>query len=62
MLLPEIMAKPAHWLLSEEAATVNGRRFVAGDWDASLSDAEAAEKAGGPIAWGAIAQMPIEPA
>jgi NAD(P)-dependent dehydrogenase (short-subunit alcohol dehydrogenase family) len=62
MLQPEIMAKPALWLLSDEAATVNGRRFIAADWDASLPDAEAAEKAGAPIAWGAIARMPIEPA
>jgi NAD(P)-dependent dehydrogenase (short-subunit alcohol dehydrogenase family) len=62
MLQPEIMAKPILWLLSDEAATVNGRRFIAADWDTSLPDAQAAEKAGAPIAWGGIARMPIEPA
>jgi hypothetical protein len=40
---------------------VNGRRFIAADWDASLPPAQAAEKAGAPIAWMGIARMPIEP-
>jgi hypothetical protein len=43
------------------ARTVNARRFVAADWDPALPPAEAAEKAGAPIAWGGIARMPIEP-
>jgi hypothetical protein len=30
---------------------VNGRRFVAKFWDASISPAEAAVKCGAPIAW-----------
>jgi NAD(P)-dependent dehydrogenase (short-subunit alcohol dehydrogenase family) len=62
MLQPEIMVRPALWLMSDEAAAVNGRRFIAADWDTSLPDAQAAEKAGAPIAWGGIARMPIEPA
>lgn len=61
MLRPEIMAAPLLWLLSDEAATVNGRRFVAADWDPALPPAQAAEKAGAPIAWMSIARMPIEP-
>ena len=61
MLQPEIMAAPLLWLLSDEGAAVNGRRFIAADWDASLPPAQAAEKAGAPIAWGGIARMPIEP-
>ena len=61
MLRPEIMATPLLWLLSDEAATVNGRRFIAADWDTALPPAQAAEKAGAPIAWGSIARMPIEP-
>ena len=61
MLQPEIMAAPLLWLMSDEAAAVNGRRFIAADWDASLPAAQAAEKAGAPIAWGGIARMPIEP-
>ena len=61
MLQPDIMVPPLLWLLSDDAATVNGRRFVAADWDTSLPAAQAAEKAGAPIAWGGIARMPIEP-
>ena len=61
MLQPEIMVPPLLWLLSAEAATVNGRRFVAADWDTALPPAVAAEQAGAPIAWGGIARMPIEP-
>lgn len=61
LLRPEIMAPPLLWLVSDEAAAVTGRRFLAVHWDASLPPAEAAEKAGAPIAWTAIATMPIEP-
>lgn len=61
MLQPEIMVPPLLWLVSDEAAGVNGRRFVAVDWDRSLPPTAAAEKAGVPIAWTSIARMPIEP-
>lgn len=61
MLRPEIMVPPLLWLVSEDAAGVNGRRFIAADWDAAISSARAAEKAGAPIAWMSIARMPIEP-
>jgi NAD(P)-dependent dehydrogenase (short-subunit alcohol dehydrogenase family) len=62
MLRPEIMVPPLLWLVSEDAASVNGRRFIAADWDARLSPAQAAEAAGAPVAWLSIARMPIEPA
>jgi NAD(P)-dependent dehydrogenase (short-subunit alcohol dehydrogenase family) len=61
MLKPSIMAAPLLWLLSDEAATVNAKRFIAADWDTALPAAHAAEKAGAPIAWLSIARMPIEP-
>jgi len=61
MLQPEIMAPPLLWLLSDEATEVNGRRYIAADWDTSLPPAQAAEKAGAPIAWMSIARMPIQP-
>src|SRR3954447_4382251 len=51
MLQPEIMSAPLLWLLSDDATQVNGRRFIAADWDAALPAAQAAEKAGAPIAW-----------
>ena len=62
MLQPEIMVPPLLWLVSDAAAGVTAKRFVAADWDRSLPPAEAAEKAGVPIAWLGIARMPIEPA
>ena len=61
LLRPEIMAPPLRWLVSEAAAGITGRRFLAAHWDNSLPPAEAAEKCGAPIAWKAIATMPIEP-
>lgn len=61
MLKPAIMAAPLLWLLSDEARAVNGKRFIAADWDSTLAPGQAAEKAGAPIAWLGIARMPIEP-
>ena len=61
MLQPDIMVPPLLWLISDAAAGVSARRFIAADWDRSLPDAQAAEKAGAPIAWLGIARMPIEP-
>ena len=61
MLQPEIMVPPLLWLISDAAAAVTARRFVAMDWDASLPGEQAAEKAGSPIAWLGIARMPREP-
>jgi NAD(P)-dependent dehydrogenase (short-subunit alcohol dehydrogenase family) len=61
MLRPEIMLPPLLYLVSDEAAAVTGRRFIAADCDARLSPAQAAEAAGAPVAWLSIARMPIEP-
>ncbi len=61
MLRPEVMVPPLLYLISDEAAGVNGRRFIGADWDASQPSAQAAERAGAPIAWMSIARMPIEP-
>ena len=61
LLRPEIMVPPLLWLVSEAAADITGRRFLAAHWDARLPPAEAAEKCGAPIAWKSIATMPIEP-
>jgi len=47
--------------VSDAADGVNARRFIAADWDRALPPAQAAEKAGAPIAWLGIARMPIEP-
>jgi NAD(P)-dependent dehydrogenase (short-subunit alcohol dehydrogenase family) len=61
LLQPEIMVPPLLWLVSDAAASVTGRRFLAAHWDTALPPGAAAEKCGAPIAWKAIATMPIEP-
>ncbi len=61
MLQPEIMAAPLLWLVSEEASGTTARRFIAARWDASLPGAEAAEKAGGPVAWSGLGNQMIKP-
>jgi NAD(P)-dependent dehydrogenase (short-subunit alcohol dehydrogenase family) len=61
MIQPAVMAPPLNWLVSDAAAVVTGRRFLAVHWDASLPPEEAAAKAGAPVAWTDIATMPIEP-
>ena len=61
MLQPAIMVPPLLWLVSDAAASVSGRRFVAADWDTNLPADQAAEKAGAPVAWLSIARMPIQP-
>ena len=45
---PEEMAPPLLYVVSREADSVNGWRFDANLWDASLSPAEAARRAGRP--------------
>jgi len=62
MLQPEVMVPPLLWLVSDAASGTTGRRFLAAHWDAALPPEQAAERAGAPTAWGAIASMPIEPA
>jgi NAD(P)-dependent dehydrogenase (short-subunit alcohol dehydrogenase family) len=61
MIQPEVMAPPLVWLLSDAAQGGSGQRFLAVHWDAKLPPAQAAEKAGAPVAWTSIATMPIEP-
>ena len=61
MIQPEVMAPPLVWLVSDAAGGVSGRRFLAVHWDPDAPPAQAAEKAGAPVAWTSIATMPIEP-
>jgi NAD(P)-dependent dehydrogenase (short-subunit alcohol dehydrogenase family) len=61
MIQPEVMAPPLVWLVSDAAGGVTGRRFLAVHWNPALPPAQAAEKAGAPVAWTSIATMPIEP-
>ncbi len=61
MLQPEVMVPPLLWLVSDAAAAVNARRFLAVHWDRALPPAQAAEKAGAPVAWQALAVLPVTP-
>ena len=61
MIQPAVMVPPLTWLVSDAAAGVTARRFLGIHWDAALPPAQAAEKAGAPIAWTSIATMPVEP-
>ena len=48
---PEIMVPPLIWMLSDQAEGVNGRRFIATKWDASLPWEQASVASGNPVAW-----------
>ena len=61
LIRPEVMVPPLLWLISDTAARVTARRFLAVHWDTSLPPEQAAERCGAPIAWTSIATMPIEP-
>jgi NAD(P)-dependent dehydrogenase (short-subunit alcohol dehydrogenase family) len=61
LLQPDVMVPPLLWLVSPAAAAVNARRFLAVHWDTSLPPDQAAEKAGAPAAWQALAVLPITP-
>src|ERR1700738_3977181 len=61
MIQPAVMAPPLSWLVSEPAGGGPGRPFLAWHWAPSLPPEEAAARAGAPVAWTAIATMPIEP-
>jgi NAD(P)-dependent dehydrogenase (short-subunit alcohol dehydrogenase family) len=61
LIRPEWMAPPMLYLCSDSAAQVTGRRFIAARWDATLAPAEAAARAGAPVAWAELAGKAIEP-
>ena len=61
LLQPAVMVPPLLYLVSEASAEVNGRRFLAIDWDPALPPAQAAAKAAAPVAWRDIAAMPVFP-
>jgi NAD(P)-dependent dehydrogenase (short-subunit alcohol dehydrogenase family) len=52
MLQPEIMGPPITWLASDASDHVTGRRFIAARWNPTLTDEQAAQAAGSPVAWG----------
>jgi 3-oxoacyl-[acyl-carrier protein] reductase len=50
-LQAQVMQAPVVWLASEASADVNGRRFIARNWDEALPLEERLAKAGAPTGW-----------
>lgn len=61
LLPPDIMAAPITWLASDASDHVTGRRFIAARWNSALTDAQAAQAAGAPAAWGGHRDSSIRP-
>lgn len=61
MIQPEVMVPPLLWLISDAAAAVTGRRFLASHWNPALPPEKAAEEAGAPAAWDPGKSLPKEP-
>jgi 3-oxoacyl-[acyl-carrier protein] reductase len=62
LIAPEVMVPPLIWLCSNGSDGVNGRRFIAARWDKNLAAADAAMKAGAPMAWQELGGEAILPA
>ena len=61
MINPVVMQAPVVWLASEASNGINGRRFIAYNWDESLPLEERIEKAGAPAAWPQLGQQSRRP-
>ncbi len=61
MVRPSAMVPPVLWLCSGEGGAWTGHRYVAGNWDAALDPAAAAEGCRAPIGWPDLAQSPVWP-
>jgi NAD(P)-dependent dehydrogenase (short-subunit alcohol dehydrogenase family) len=61
LISPDVMVPPLLWLCSNASDGVTGQRFIAADWDRSLPPAEAAKKAGAPMAWQQLGRRAIVP-
>ena len=61
LIQPVVMQSPVVWLASEESNQINGRRFIAHNWDESLPLDERVEKAGAPAAWPQLGRQAISP-
>jgi NAD(P)-dependent dehydrogenase (short-subunit alcohol dehydrogenase family) len=61
LIAPEVMVKPLIWLCSNASDGVNGQRFIAMKWDATLPPEQAAKNAGAPAAWQQLGRQAINP-
>ena len=62
LIQPDVMRVPVVWLASDASSGVNGRRFIAYNWDESLPIEERLEKAGAPAAWPQLGGQAVYPA
>lgn len=61
LIRPDVMQDPVVWLASEESDGINGRRFIAREWDESLPIDERLAKAGAPAAWPQLGRQSVAP-
>ena len=57
----DIMREPTIWLVSDDSNGINGMRFVALRWNASLPLDERVATAGAPAAWPQLGAQAIDP-
>jgi hypothetical protein len=55
------MVAPLLWLCSNASDGVTGQRFIGASWDENLTPAEAAKKAGAPMAWQQLGRQAVLP-
>jgi NAD(P)-dependent dehydrogenase (short-subunit alcohol dehydrogenase family) len=61
IIQPEVMRAPVVWLSSEASDGINGRRFVAYNWDEALPLEQRLEKASAPAAWPQLGKQSVPP-
>ena len=57
----DIMREPTIWLASNDSNGINGMRFVALRWNASLPLDERVAAAGAPAAWPQLGLQAVDP-
>ncbi|UCH46963.1 MAG: SDR family oxidoreductase [Betaproteobacteria bacterium] len=61
LIAPSVMVAPIVWLCSDAAQEITGNRYVAAQWDTSLSAEEAEKACRAPAAWPQLGQSPVWP-
>jgi NAD(P)-dependent dehydrogenase (short-subunit alcohol dehydrogenase family) len=61
LIQPDVMVTPLVWLASNASDGITGQRFIATRWDQSVAPAEAAKKAGAPMAWQQLGRQSVNP-
>jgi NAD(P)-dependent dehydrogenase (short-subunit alcohol dehydrogenase family) len=61
LIQPDVMVTPLVWLASNASDGITGQRFIATRWDQSVALADAAKKAGAPMAWQQLGRQSVNP-